>query len=82
MNGVYGLTNADTTFIKCSKCFFYVKSLIWNVVRVLIKIFDFSSFNSSSLKSQIKNEVQKVQMQGDPNNWQHGSWNALQLHKN
>ena len=65
-----------------SKCFFYVGSLIWNVVRELIKIFDFSSFNSSSLKSQIKNEIQKVQMQGDPNNWQHGSWNTLQFHKN
>lgn len=63
-----------------SKSFFYVGSLIWNVVRDLLKIYDFSQ-KSGPIKSQIKKEILKIQTQGDPKTWQHDSWNTLQFHK-
>ena len=69
----------DTTLLTPipSKSFFYVSSLIWNVVKDLLKIYDFSQ-NSGPIKSQIRKEMLKIQCEGDPINWQHGSWNTLQ----
>ena len=63
-----------------SKSFFYVGSLVWNVVRDLLKIYDFSQ-KSGPIKTQIKKEILKIQTQGDPKTWQHDSWNTLQFHK-
>ena len=60
-----------------SKYFFYVGSLIWNVVRKLIKIFDFS-LNSCPVKAGIKKEILNIQSLGDPVEWQSSSWDTLQ----
>ena len=60
-----------------SKSLFYVGSLIWNVVRDLIKIYEFS-IKSGPIKSAIRGLILKIQKQGDPDEWQHGTWNTLQ----
>ena len=60
-----------------SKSLFYVGSLIWNVVRDLIKIYEFS-IKSGPTKSAIRGLILKIQKQGDPDEWQHGTWNTLQ----
>ena len=60
-----------------SKYFFYVGSLISNVVRKLIKIFDFS-LNSCPVKAGIKKEILNIQSLGDPVEWQSSSWDTLQ----
>ena len=60
-----------------SKSLFYVGSLIWNVVRDLIKIYEFS-IKSGPIKSAIRGLILKIQKQGDPDEWQHETWNTLQ----
>ena len=60
-----------------SKSLFYAGSLIWNVVRDLIKIYEFS-IKSEPIKSAIRWLILKIQKQGDPDEWQHGTWNTLQ----
>ena len=51
-----------------SKSLFYVGSLIWNVVRDLIKIYEFS-IKSGPIKSAIRGLILKIQKQGDPDEW-------------
>ena len=60
-----------------SKNLSYVGSLIWNAVRDLIKLYEFSQ-NSGSAKCVVKREILKIQKGGDPIEWQHGTWNTLQ----
>ena len=60
-----------------SKNFLYVGSLIWNAVRDLMKLYEFSQ-NSGSAKCVLKREILKIQKGGDPIEWQHGTWNTLQ----
>ena len=60
-----------------SKNFLYVGSVIWNAVRDLIKLYEFSQ-NSGSAKCVLKREILKIQKGGDPIEWQHGTWNTLQ----
>ena len=60
-----------------SSNFFYVGSLIWNVVRNLIEIYDFS-IKCSYVKPKIKKELLKIQTEGDPVQWQENSWNSLE----
>ena len=60
-----------------SKNFLYVGSLIWNAVRDLIKLYEFSQ-NYGSAKCVLKREIIKIQKGGDPIEWQHGTWNTLQ----
>ena len=55
---------------------FYVGSLIWNAVRDLIKLYEFSQ-NSGSAKCVLKREILKIQKGGDRIEWQHGTWNTL-----
>ena len=52
--------------------FFYVGGLIWNVVRNLIGIYDFS-IKCSYVKPKIKKELLKIQTEGDPAQWQENS---------
>ena len=59
-----------------SRNFLYVGSLIWNAVRDLIKLYEFSQ-NSGSAKCVLKREILKIQKGGDPIEWQHGTWNTL-----
>ena len=59
-----------------SSNFFYVGSLIWNVVRNLIHIYDFSK-ETNSIKTAIKNEILKIQSAGDPDLWHNYSWDTL-----
>ena len=60
-----------------SKNFLYVGSVIWNAVRDLIKLYEFSQ-NSGSAKCVLKREILKIQKGGNPIEWQHGTWNTLQ----
>ena len=55
-----------------SKSLFYVGSLICNVVRDLIKIYEFS-IKSGPIKSAIRGLILRIQKQGDPDEWQHGT---------
>ena len=61
--------------------YFYQASLIWNVVRDLLKIFDFSP-ETGPIIAGIKRKILEIQSSGDPVGWQHGSWNTLQYHNN
>ena len=60
-----------------SKYVFYVGSLIWNVVRKLIEIFNFS-LNSCPVKAGIKQEILNIQSLGNPVELQSSSWGTLQ----
>ena len=59
-----------------SQTFIYHAGLIWNTVRNLLKIHDFSC-EVSLVKSGIKRELLKVQAEGDPKEWEHYTWNSL-----
>ena len=74
-------TGSDTRLITCepSHLFFYVGSLIWNVVSVLLKIEDFS-LKQGPAKLELKSEILKTQAEGDPMEWTHGSWDTLNYH--
>ena len=54
----------------------YHGSLIWNFVRDLVKIYDFS-LRTVSIKSELKKQISKIQLEGDPMEWQSGSWNSI-----
>ena len=74
-------TGKETRLIPCnpSNNFLYTGSLIWNVVRELIKIYDFS-IKVGPTKTAVKKEILKTQGDGDPVEWQHDSWNAINYH--
>ena len=55
---------------------FYLTSLIWNVVRNLIKMHDFNS-KTYSIKTELKKGILNIQLECDPLEWQHGSWNTI-----
>ena len=60
-----------------SKNFFYEGSIIWNVVRELLKIYDFS-LKLGPIKHDMKVKILEIQLQGDPSEWQNRTWNTLQ----
>ena len=59
-----------------SNNFSYHGSLIWNVVRDLVKMYDLNS-RTLSIKSELKKQISKIQLEGDPMEWQSGSWNSI-----
>ena len=66
----------DTMLITSQQTFIYHAGLIWNTVRNLLKMHDFSN-EVSLVKSGIKRELLKIQAEGDPKELEHHTWNSL-----
>ena len=66
LNSLLYRTGSDTRLITCEPShLFYVGSLIWNVVSVLLKIEDFS-LKQGPAKLELKKEILKIQAEEDP----------------
>lgn len=55
--------------------FLYQGSLIWNVVRDLVGMYDFNS-KTLAIKSDLKKKILKIQLEGDLVEWE-SSWNSI-----
>ena len=52
-----------------SNNFVYKASKLWNKIRIVLNITDFSDYNISSIKSKIKMHLHKTQNLGDQIEW-------------
>ena len=55
--------------------FTYQAALIWNVAREVLQLHNFSK---RSPKTATKNNILKIQVEGDPIEWEQCSWNSFQ----
>lgn len=56
--------------------YFFQAGLILNVVRDLLKIYDFT-LETGPIKLEVKRTILEIQSGGNPMDWHHGSWNTL-----